>query len=113
MSIEDQIKLDVQLAEIVRRLVVDFMPEKVYLFGSRARGSQNTASDYDLLVVMPSLNGPAYRYSQRACETLSGIAAPTDVLFISKEKFDYWRDTLGTLAELVSRQGKELYVAAA
>ncbi len=104
---------DTQLIEIVNRLAVNFKPEKIYLFGSRARGSEVPSSDYDILVVMPALEGPAYRYSQRACEVLSGMSAPTDVLFISREKFDYWRDTLGTLAEVVNRQGKELYAAAA
>jgi len=105
--------LEPELSEIVRRLIAHFQPEKIYLFGSRSRGVTGPSSDYDFLVVMPSLDEPAYRYSQRACEILSGISVPKDVLFLSREKFDYWRDTVGTLAELVNREGKELYAAAA
>jgi predicted nucleotidyltransferase len=104
---------DTLLSEIVQCLATVFQPERIYLFGSRARGSEGLSSDYDILVVMPSLTEPAYRYSQRAYQVLSNIPAAKDILFMSKEKFEYWRDTLGSLAELVNRQGKELYVTAA
>ena len=39
------------LAEIVRRLVEGFHPERVYLFGSRARRDAGPDRDYDLMVV--------------------------------------------------------------
>ena len=37
------------LAEVVRRLVAAYQPERVYLFGSVARGDADLDSDYDLL----------------------------------------------------------------
>ena len=39
------------LDEIVSRIVQRFHPEKIILFGSHARGTTNTQSDVDLLVV--------------------------------------------------------------
>jgi predicted nucleotidyltransferase len=42
---------DSRLDDIVRRLVDAFRPERVYLFGSRARGEGGPDSDCDLLVV--------------------------------------------------------------
>jgi predicted nucleotidyltransferase len=42
---------DSRLDDIVRRLVDAYRPERVYLFGSRARGEGGPDSDYDLLVV--------------------------------------------------------------
>lgn len=44
---------DPVLSEIVRRLVAAYEPERIYLFGSKARGDEGPDSDYDLLVVVP------------------------------------------------------------
>ncbi len=40
------------LAEAVHRLVTRFAPQRIVLFGSRARGDFGESSDYDLLVVV-------------------------------------------------------------
>ena len=42
------------LQEIVRRLVDTYHPEKIYLFGSAARGETTPDSDYDLMVIVPN-----------------------------------------------------------
>jgi predicted nucleotidyltransferase len=47
---------DAVLAEIVRRLVAGFQPERIYLFGSHARGDAGPDSDYDLLMVLGQLH---------------------------------------------------------
>lgn len=49
----DLAQSDPVLAEIVRRLVEAYQPERIYLFGSVARGDAGPNSDYDLLVVVP------------------------------------------------------------
>ena len=46
------------LEEIIRRLVTAYQPEKIYLFGSVARGEHGMDSDYDLLVIFP-YNAPS------------------------------------------------------
>src|SRR5215510_2505745 len=38
---------------MVKRIVKNFRPEKIILFGSHARGEAGPDSDVDLLVVMP------------------------------------------------------------
>ena len=53
VAVEDPI-----LAEIVRRLVETYRPERVYLFGSHARGDAGPDSDYDLMVVVPNQTPP-------------------------------------------------------
>ena len=63
------IELQVQdpvLGEIVRRLVDDCQPERIYLFGSRARANAGADSDYDIMVVVAQSDEPAYRRAQRA-----------------------------------------------
>jgi uncharacterized protein len=45
---EPRLRKDARLAEIVRRLVDAYQPERIYLFGSVARGRAGPDSDYDL-----------------------------------------------------------------
>ena len=49
------------LAEAVRRLVETFHPERIYLFGSQARGDATKDSDWDVLVILPASDEPGYR----------------------------------------------------
>jgi predicted nucleotidyltransferase len=41
------------IREMVRRIVTQFHPEKVILFGSHARDRGGPDSDVDLLIIMP------------------------------------------------------------
>lgn len=52
VSQADILNKDPALAKIVRRLVQAYQPERIYLFGSMARGDAGPDSDYDLLVVV-------------------------------------------------------------
>ncbi len=105
--------MDPALEEVVKRIVAHFNPEKIFLFGSRAQGSDVSASDYDLLVVMNELSEPGYRYSQKAHEILWGIRCSKDVFFTSVERFEQLKNSVGSLSELVHRDGRELYASAA
>ena len=51
--------LDPRLKEIVDRLVAAYRPERVYLFGSHARGEPGPDSDFDLLVLVPDEPNPS------------------------------------------------------
>lgn len=65
---------DPVLAEIVRRLVEAYRPERIYLFGSRARGQVSPDSDYDLLIVVPDDAAPDRRDGGLAYRVLWGGA---------------------------------------
>jgi len=46
--------LDVEsLRRLLSRVIAHWAPEQIWLFGSRARGNAHSASDWDLLVVVP------------------------------------------------------------
>ena len=42
-----------QIKELSNRIVAEFQPERVVLFGSYAQGTPTPDSDIDLLIVMP------------------------------------------------------------
>lgn len=71
---------DPGLAEAVRRLVAAYEPERIYLFGSVARGDAGPDSDYDLLVVVPDDAPPERRRSRLAYQALHGTGTSADLL---------------------------------
>ncbi len=96
------------LAEIVRRLVEAFDPEKIILFGSRARGNFHEQSDLDLMIVKDS-NEPKHRRAGRAYVALSAIDAPKDILWFTPEEVDYWSEVKYHVATRATREGRVLY----
>src|SRR5260370_10741702 len=64
------------IREIVRRVMKAVRPEKILLFGSRARGNNRPESDIDLLVIQKS-NLARHRRSVPIYRALVGL--PTDV----------------------------------
>jgi predicted nucleotidyltransferase len=71
---------DPALAETVRRLLAAYQPERIYLFGSVARGDADPDSDYDLLVAVPDDAPLERRRSRLAYEALHGTGTAADVL---------------------------------
>ena len=102
--------VDRRLAEIVRRLVEAYEPERIYLFGSEARGEAGPDSDFDLLVVVPNEAPPERRRSRLAYERLWGTGIAADVLVWTKESFDSRLHLRASLPGTVHREGKLLYV---
>jgi predicted nucleotidyltransferase len=102
---------DAALREIVRRIADAYHPLRIYLFGSKARGTAGSDSDYDLLVVVPDDAPPELKKSKLAYRALWGVSKSKDVLvctdgwFRSRERLD------SSLPATVNREGKLLYAA--
>ena len=84
------------LDEIVSRIVKRFNPEKIILFGSRARGNTETHSDVDLLVIMP-VPGTRRKLATEIGLSLVGIDLPTDVIVVTPEEVQRNQDQIGTI----------------
>jgi len=97
--------------EMVERLVEAFHPERVYLFGSAARGDAGPDSDYDLLVVVSASDEPGYRRMQRAQEALWGIWAAADVFVLTRDEFARQQSVATSLASAALAEGRVLYAA--
>ena len=82
------------LTEMVTRLRAVFEPERIYLFGSHARGDAKPESDYDLLMVLPSSPLPRYRREQVAFRALDGMGISKDILVLTRAEFDRQRNAL-------------------
>jgi predicted nucleotidyltransferase len=102
---------DPTLAELLRRLVVAFQPERVYLFGSHARAEPGPDSDYDLMVVVPDSAPPERRRSRLAYQVLRGTGVAADVLVWTQGEFDSRLHLQAALPATITREGRLLYAA--
>lgn len=99
------------LAEVVRRLVEAYQPERIYLFGSVARGDAGPDSDYDILVVVPDAAQPERRRSRIAYEALWETGAAADVLVWTASQFNSRIHLPASLPATVLREGRLLHAA--
>jgi UTP:GlnB (protein PII) uridylyltransferase len=104
-------ELETILPEIVRRLVAALQPERIYLFGSHARGEARQHSDVDSLVVVPGSDQPGYRRDRAAYHALWGVAAAADVLVWTRQEFEHGLRIRTSLSSSVQRTGRLLYAA--
>jgi predicted nucleotidyltransferase len=107
----DLLARDPALAEIVRRLVAALHPERVYLFGSRARGDAGPNSDYDLLVLVDRPTEPLYRLAQKGFRVLRGVPAAVDVVVWDRHTFDSRLHLKASFPATVVREGRLLHAA--
>ncbi len=99
------------LEEIVRRLVEVYRPERIYLFGSKARGDEGPNSDYDLFVVVPDNTPLEKRKSQLAYTALWGTRSAVDVVVWQRSPFERRARVVCSLPATVLREGRLLYAA--
>lgn len=102
---------DPKLAEVVRRLVEAYRPERIYLFGSAARGEERPDSDYDLLVVVSDDAPRERKDSKLAYRVLWGTGVAADVVVWEKSAFERRARVVTSLPATVSREGELLYGA--
>ena len=102
---------DPVLREVVQRLVRAYQPERVYLFGSKARGHAGPDSDYDLMVVVPENAPPHRRRSRLAYESLWGTGVAADVLVWTSKAFENRLHLKASLPSTIVEEGRLLYAA--
>jgi len=105
----DTLLQDAALTEIVRRLVEAYRPERIYLFGSKARGDAGLDSDYDLMVIVPDDAPPERRRSRLAYEVLWGTGTAADVLVWTRQQFEDRLHVRASLPATVLREGRVLH----
>ena len=94
------------LSRMVERLVEEFKPDLIYLFGSRARGEHDQNSDFDLLVIVPYSTLPRYKRNIKAFKALEGLGASKDVIVLTRSEFEKQKTVICSLPATVVREGR-------
>ncbi|MBM4308688.1 MAG: nucleotidyltransferase domain-containing protein [Deltaproteobacteria bacterium] len=99
-----------KLEEIIRRVIQVAQPERIILFGSAARGEMGPHSDVDLLVIKKGefhqgrLTGEIYM-------NLHGVGQAVDVIVVTPEQVEKYRNNHYLVIAPALRDGKEVYHA--
>jgi uncharacterized protein len=94
--------------QMASRIVDQFHPRKIILFGSRARHQDAGDSDVDLLVVVDHVEDRrALRVAMR--RALNGMGLSKDIILLTRDEYEIKRTIPGTIAYPADREGKVLY----
>jgi uncharacterized protein len=95
--------------DITDRLVKEFNPENIFLFGSHAWGTPNADSDLDLLVILSSSDISSTKRSTLAYRCLRDIPYPLDILVKTREEVEKFAQVPQSLEHQILLKGRCLY----
>lgn len=85
-------------------------PERILLFGSAARGEASPHSDLDLLVVKEG-NFDRGGLVEEIYMNLIGVGQAVDVIIVTPEEIEEFKDSHALIIEPALRDGREVYHA--
>lgn len=100
---------DSLLQRATQKLVAEFQPDQIWLFGSHAWGHPHDDSNVDLLVVVPHSDETPIRRSQRAHRCLRGLRMPKDVLVETRQEVERVKELKTSLENTILSRGRRLY----
>jgi predicted nucleotidyltransferase len=96
-----------EIARMVATILQECDPELVILFGSQARGDAHLRSDFDLVVVADVED--IYTLAGRLMRLLWTEAHEVDVLVVSPEYWEHWKQVRGLVLYRANRDGVILH----
>jgi predicted nucleotidyltransferase len=99
---------DRAIEDTIERIVRQFDPLRIILFGSHARGTANDASDIDLLVVVR--HAPDRRkMAVEIRRTLRDMAVSKDIIVTTPDEITRRGNMVGSVLTPALREGKVVY----
>jgi uncharacterized protein len=96
------------LDEMVNRILEATSPDKIVLFGSRARGDARPNSDYDLLIIKES-NEPRYKRSAPLYTKLASLPVEVEIMVYTPEEVAEWSQVPQAFVTTALREGVAVY----
>jgi len=90
---------------MANRLRTTIHAERVWLFGSQARGNAGIDSDFDLLAVVPVSTVSRYQRAVAARRELAGFNIPVDIVVMTHDEWEKEIKAPCSLASTVTREG--------
>jgi predicted nucleotidyltransferase len=95
------------LSKIIDRIVSVAHPEKIILFGSRARNDSSTFSDIDLLIVKRGVHRRKLAFE--IYRNLIGVGCPVDLVVVTPEDIEKYGDSPSLIIHPALKEGKVVY----
>ena len=93
---------------MTERIVREFDPLQIILFGSQARGDADPDSDIDLLVVFPEL-ADKRKTAIDIGRVLSDVPVAKDIIVSTPEELEHSRTRIGSVLRYAQQEGKILW----
>lgn len=99
-----------KITPFLRRVQKMYHPEKIVLFGSRAKGTAKNDSDYDLLVISKDFRKIQFYQRMVGLYHLKrGLSVSMDIIGLTPEEFEQKRQRTGVIQDAY-REGVEVTV---
>ncbi len=98
---------------LVERVVAAVRPERIILFGSRARGDHRPDSDIDVLVIMPGQVDAPWRLARDLRAAVGVIGCGKDIIVADQQRIAEEADLHGSIIGMALHEGRELWPHAA
>jgi predicted nucleotidyltransferase len=98
-----------KLIQRINEALLPYQPERIYLFGSVARGEGDELSDVDLVIIKRTTE-PFWDRLREAARLFSGsIAGSADILVYTPEEFSDMLARGNAFAEMIVEEGRLIY----
>jgi uncharacterized protein len=101
--------IEALILDITTRLVQEFNPEAIFLFGSHVWGVPNADSDLDLLIIVTKNELSSSKRSSLMYRCLRDILYPLDILVRTREETQKFTQVPLSLEYQILTRGKLLY----
>ena len=100
--------MDDSLEKAIRTIVKVAEPDKIILFGSRAKGDYKSESDYDLLVLKKGVKKQRL-LTQKIYLSFKDVGAPIDVIVADLDKYEELKTDPYLIYSEADRNGRMVY----
>ena len=101
---------DEMVNRLVSRIIDAVHPDRIYIFGSAARGDTGPDSDIDILVVMP--DGVHRRdTSRKIYRSLAGLGIAKDIVVVTESDVQNYGKNPSLVIRPALEEGREVYHA--
>lgn len=99
---------DETLNKIINKILEIIIPDKIILFGSRAKGTAHEGSDYDLLIIKSGIENKR-EISKKIYRNMLGTNASVDIILEKPEIVEEYKDAVGFIYRFALKEGKIVY----
>jgi len=99
---------DSQIKGIIEKIVQNYSPDKIWLFGSYSQNTQNESSDIDLMIIKDT-NTRASKRPAEVQRLFEPYQFDLDILVYTPDEFENQKNKINSIAYFINREGKLIY----